>query len=473
MMEILDTDILVIGAGLSGLRAACAALESRPHLRVSVATLKKGPSGSSFANRNNALGIQVPLTEREKNDYVEEALALAKPGFVKPDLVEIMVEESGEAYEFLQGLEVRFKGADVEPLRFKGCFSSVERAFVFEDLHHFYESFSAMFRSLGGHFLTGLRAVSFLADDDGVHGALFVDESGNDIAVRAGAVIAALGGPAGMWKYNITGPAQSGYSYGMLERAGVKLGNAAFVQFMWADVKSGNFVPPGQLFRKENRLVYKAESFYFGSMTSSNHEEQFKQRNTHCPASWGLGDRDLDMTLASCRDEKGIVVMELGDGEWVEIAPMAHSGNGGALIDEFARTGVRGLYCCGECATGMHGADRIGGGMVLAGMVFGKRAGEHAANALGVAPSAGRVRELCEGLFLSSSCETGALAERMQADATLLCNYAACLKWKRELEGRVSGGTCDNEVLTALAIVRDLCHLEEMKSAASSRSSAI
>ncbi len=465
-MEILDTDILVIGAGLSGLRAACSALERSPHLRVSVATLKKGPSGSSFANRNNALGIQIPLTDSEKNDYVKEVLALAKPGFVKPYLVKIMAEEASEAYEFLKGLEVRFKSDEGGPSRFKGCFSNVERAFVFEDLHHFYESFSGMFRSLGGDFLAGLRAVSFLVDDDGVHGALFADESGNDVAVRAGAVIAALGGPAGMWKYNITGPGQSGYSYGMLHRAGVELKNAGFVQFMWAEVKSGNFVPPGQLFRKENRLAAMAEPFYFGDMTLSSHEEQFRQRNTHCPVSWGLEDRSLDVTLASCRNEDGVVVVQLGDGEWIGVAPMAHSGNGGAVIDEFGRTGVRGLYCCGECATGMHGADRIGGGMVLSGMVFGKRAGEHAAKSVRTIPSKDRLRGLCSGQNYCTPSQREQLAEMLQSDATILCSRA-CFKWKRELDA-----TCENESLTALAIVRDLCHLEEMKFAASRRSSA-
>jgi L-aspartate oxidase len=58
---------------------------------------------------------------------------------------------------------------------------------------------------------------------------------------------------------------------------------------------------------------------------------------------------------------------------------MAHATNGGASIDMNGFTGVPGLYACGECASGMHGANRIGGAMVLATQVFGARAGKAAA----------------------------------------------------------------------------------------------
>ena len=58
---------------------------------------------------------------------------------------------------------------------------------------------------------------------------------------------------------------------------------------------------------------------------------------------------------------------------------MAHSGNGGARIDNYAQTSIPGLYAVGECASGMHGANRMGGGMVLATQVFGYAAGKNAA----------------------------------------------------------------------------------------------
>ncbi|MDY7002291.1 MAG: FAD-binding protein, partial [Thermodesulfobacteriota bacterium] len=49
-----------------------------------------------------------------------------------------------------------------------------------------------------------------------------------------------------------------------------------------------------------------------------------------------------------------------------------------ARIDENGRTSVPGLFAIGECASGMHGANRIGGAMVAATQVFGARAGRAA-----------------------------------------------------------------------------------------------
>ena len=57
----------------------------------------------------------------------------------------------------------------------------------------------------------------------------------------------------------------------------------------------------------------------------------------------------------------------------------AHASNGGIRIDRRAETGVNGLFACGETAGGMHGADRLGGLSTANALVFGKIAGESAA----------------------------------------------------------------------------------------------
>ncbi|MFW5837516.1 MAG: FAD-binding protein, partial [Desulfovibrionaceae bacterium] len=50
-------DVLVLGAGLAGMRAAVAAKSLHPRLDVALLTASSKPSGSSFANRNDALGV--------------------------------------------------------------------------------------------------------------------------------------------------------------------------------------------------------------------------------------------------------------------------------------------------------------------------------------------------------------------------------------------------------------------------------
>jgi succinate dehydrogenase/fumarate reductase flavoprotein subunit len=59
----------------------------------------------------------------------------------------------------------------------------------------------------------------------------------------------------------------------------------------------------------------------------------------------------------------------------LEIACFAHAINGGLRIDQNAETTIKGLLAAGETAGGPHGADRLGGNMLVTCMVFGEIAG--------------------------------------------------------------------------------------------------
>tara|TARA_B100001741_G_scaffold309787_1_gene308050 strand:- start:632 stop:1672 length:1041 start_codon:yes stop_codon:yes gene_type:complete len=66
--------------------------------------------------------------------------------------------------------------------------------------------------------------------------------------------------------------------------------------------------------------------------------------------------------------------------EPMEVGPTAHYVMGGVVVNaETQETTVSGLYACGEVASGLHGANRLGGNSLSDLIVFGKRAGEHAA----------------------------------------------------------------------------------------------
>ena len=67
----------------------------------------------------------------------------------------------------------------------------------------------------------------------------------------------------------------------------------------------------------------------------------------------------------------------------MEVAPTAHHFMGGALINEYCMTSIKNLYAAGEATGGVHGANRLGGNALADTQVFGRRAGESAAqNAL-------------------------------------------------------------------------------------------
>jgi succinate dehydrogenase / fumarate reductase flavoprotein subunit len=64
----------------------------------------------------------------------------------------------------------------------------------------------------------------------------------------------------------------------------------------------------------------------------------------------------------------------------MEVAPTAHYSMGGVAVDpDNTLTAVEGLYAAGEVTSGLHGANRLGGNSLAETLVFGRRAGEHAA----------------------------------------------------------------------------------------------
>jgi succinate dehydrogenase / fumarate reductase flavoprotein subunit len=66
-------------------------------------------------------------------------------------------------------------------------------------------------------------------------------------------------------------------------------------------------------------------------------------------------------------------------GEPIFTYPVLHYQNGGLVIDAKAETTIEGLYACGEIAGGTHGRNRMMGNSLLECCVFGRRAGEGAA----------------------------------------------------------------------------------------------
>ena len=362
--------VLVLGAGLAGMRAAWAAKEAAPGLVVTLISPRKGPSGSSFANRNNALGVQAPLPH-EAEAFVAEVLRLAPPAHIRPELVRALAADATARVAELHGLGLPFRTADDgSPARFPGCFSPHPRAQVFDGLAAAHAAFLAKVTGLGVRLLHGFEAQELLTDDAGrVCGArLFALRGGQTLTLRAGAVIAALGGPAPLFARRLCGPGGSALAYGLLHSAGARLVNTQYLQFFWGTLPDGRFVNPGALPWPEELAELAAA------------------RRTHCPVAYSLPDAALDRALLSRRKVKGLrglVRPPLPNAETQTGAPplalFAHAGNGGALVDEHGRTSAPGLYACGECAGGMHGAQRVGGGMVLSALVFGARAGAAAA----------------------------------------------------------------------------------------------
>jgi L-aspartate oxidase len=374
-------DLIVLGAGLAGLRAALSALEADPSLTVGVVSPSAGPSGSSFANFHDQLGMQVLLGELEQESFVREVCELAAPGEVDPALVRIMAAESSARYEDMRRLGVGFVGEDGEAERYPGCFSQDrKRAVLFRGLGEVRSRFVTRLEALGARFLRAL-VMDLVRDDTGrVRGVLCnpVNDPAGTMAYEARTVILALGGPAPIFARQQAGPHNPGYAMGMMARAGVETINEHFMQVMWSQLPERRFWSPARLAEQGLRLRTEQGTIAVPERLSG----LARERRQHCPASYGRPDAALDAFLARHVGEEGYAeIYSSGEG-WQRISPMAHAGNGGARIDANGRTSLAGLWAVGECASGMHGANRIGGAMVLATQVFGHRAGRDAVSTL-------------------------------------------------------------------------------------------
>ena len=440
--DVLHTDVLVLGAGLAGLRAAWAAREAAPHLRVTLLSPFARPSGSSFANRNNALGMQVPRPDQAAA-FMAEALRLAAPGLALPGLVAALAEDAPARLGDLLALGLNFRREPSGSLRlFPGCFSTIPRAVVFDGLTNAHAAFLARASALGVELLCGFEAVGLTQDEPGgrVRGALLqplrrAAGGRKTLVAHARAVIAALGGPAPLFARRICGPGGSGLSYGLLKDAGTRLANTEFLQWFWVEAANRDFVNPGELAWPE-RLAPLAE-----------------MRRQHCPMAFGLADAALDLEMLARPRPNGILRVGHPQRGPLELVLAAHAGNGGALIDAQGRTNVAGLYACGECAAGMHGANRLGGAMVLSALVFGARAGKAAAQeAAGMEAMGMEAAEMNAGATETGRRASGSAARGAGPDGEVTARNEAPkgMRWlRRNMQRFGLPGTPDGPARTA------------------------
>jgi succinate dehydrogenase/fumarate reductase flavoprotein subunit len=378
--DILRTDVLVLGCGLSGLRAAWAAKETAPDMRVMVTGLSPGPSGSSFTNRNNALGVQLLDTPARRRTFETEAVALGNPGYVTPLLVNILARESTARLREMEALGLAFRRTPTGELRrYPGCGSAEPTAVIFDNTQDAFNQYIGKTNRYGVEFSTGPEVLGVISQDVSACGAWGADmATGRLTAIKARAVIMALGGPAPLFARHQAGRANPGTSLGILADAGAVTANEPYLQFMWgrpdgAFLNPADLLAPGSVLRLADGSRRDAVDVAGSELAALR-----GLRRTHCPAFYHREQALLDRILLDAAHADGFARVETPDGI-ITAGLFAHAGNGGAVIDEHGETTLPGLFALGECATGMHGANRMGGAMVLATQVFGRRAGIRAA----------------------------------------------------------------------------------------------
>ena len=389
-------DVLIIGAGLAGLRAAVEATR----LGLDVAVISKVHPVRSHSNAAQG-GINAPLTDRG-DDWEGHALDTIKGSdyLADQDAVEIMSSEAGDAVIELERMGVIFSRGDDGRLgtrRFGG--QLVARTFFVGAitgsaiLHVLYEQ--ALKYGLNTYeewFVTDL-----IIEDGRCVGVIALDiKTGELHSIWAKSVIMAAGGAGRVFEPSTNAIICTGDGLALAWRAGVPMMDMEMVQYHPTTLARTGILL-SEAARGEGAHLLNSEGERFMLKYAPQYEELASRdvvsRSEQTEINEGRGiDGNVLLDLRHLgrefiEDRLGylqevaveFVGIDLAE-QPIPVRPGVHYIMGGIKTDVDGATIVPGLYAAGECANvSVHGANRLGANSLLDTVVFGRRSAVHAA----------------------------------------------------------------------------------------------
>jgi succinate dehydrogenase / fumarate reductase, flavoprotein subunit len=394
-------DVLVIGAGLAGQRAALAAAEDG----ASVGIISKVHPVRSHSNAAQG-GINAAL--RAEDSWESHAFDTIKGSdyLGDQDAIEIMCQEAPGELLDLEHLGVTFHRDEEGRLgtrAFGGA--SAARTYYVADitgqaiLHVLYEQ---LMKFDEVHRYEEWFTTALVQDEDGrIAGAITRNIRDGAIELfSAKAVILATGGNGQLYNPTTNALICTGDGIAMAYRIGAPLMDMEMIQYHPTTLAGlGLLITEGA--RGEGAHLYNAQGERFMEKYAPNKMELASRdvvsRAEQTEINEGRGFPDgtvaLDITVVPRkrihealreivnvgRDFAGVDITR----EPIHIKPGNHYTMGGIRTDVDGQTSIPGLYAAGECAcVSVHGGNRLGANSLLDTLVFGRRSGKHAAQAV-------------------------------------------------------------------------------------------
>ena len=405
MVKIIEADVLVVGGGAAATRAAIEAHDAGAKTALAVKGRfglrgLRGTGATSYARVNYLYfpAVSKSVKPDEECEIIYKRIIQAGLGMADRRLVTILVDEGLEVRRTLEKLGVVHPPSQHTPVRPEGISREIDPM----------PGLANAIRANSEITVLEHTMVTDLLIQDGVCvGTIGIDEeSGEPFLVRAGSTILATGGNAQLFRVNFHPSCITGDGYAIGYRAGAELMNMEFMQIFPSTAYP--------TFNNLSSVVWEVHSKIRninGEEFVQNYlpkgvtiQECQKQHSRHGPFSTSDVGKYLEISItkeikAGRVSEHSACYLEVNalkrlpqiyhqwfnyrgidfNKEYVEISVGHHCSNGGLRIDEHGQTMIPGLYAVGETATGPHGADRLGGGMMAFCQIFGKRAGKHAA----------------------------------------------------------------------------------------------
>ncbi len=427
-------DVLVIGAGGSGLRAAieasslgarvgvvCKSLLGKAHT-----VMAEGGMAASLANVDERDNWRVHFADTMRGgQYLNDWRMAELHAKEAPDRVREL-EAWGALFDRTPDgriLQRNFGGHAYPRLAHVGDRTGLELIRTLQD-HGIHQ---------GIDFHMELTVTRLLMDEGRVAGAFAYDrERGRFTVFEARSVVIATGGIGRAFKITSNSWEYTGDGHTLAYDVGAELMDMEFVQFhptgmVWPPSVRGILVTEGVrgeggiLLNSENRrFMFDHIPDLYKDQTAADADEGWRyvrgDRDARRPPELLTRDHVARMILREVKEGRGsphggaflniawikdkvpggaehikkklpsmyhqfkqLADLDITE-EPMEVGPTTHYVMGGIRVDgDTQMTTVAGLFAAGECATGLHGANRLGGNSLSDLLVFGKRAGEYAA----------------------------------------------------------------------------------------------
>ena len=410
-MNLIETDLVIIGGGGAGLRAAIAAAEHAPGLRIALVSKVVPMRSHTVAAEGGAAAVT-----RDDDTLASHFDDTVSGGdwLCDQDVVEYFVAHCAEEMVQLEhwGCPWSRKPDGHVNVRYFGGMKQQRTWFAADrtGFHILHTMFQTSLRYPSIRRFDEFFCADLIVEDGRVTGVLAIDIGTGDPTVLAcGAVILCTGGAGRVYRQNTNAGTVTGEGMGMAYRHGVPLRDIEFMQWH-PTALPGTGILITEACRGEGAILVNKDGYRYlqdyglgpldpwprakamelgprDRLSQAFWHEQRKGRTVETPGGPAvhldlrhLGARKiherLPLITEAARTFVGIDAVK----EPIPVCPAVHYTMGGIPANVRCETPLPGLYAAGECASvGIHGANRLGSNSLAELVVFGKVAGERAA----------------------------------------------------------------------------------------------
>ncbi len=411
-MEIVETDVAIIGAGGAGLRAAIAVAESSPNLKIALLSKVYPMRSHTVAAEGGAAGVVLPhdSLEHHFNDTVSGGDWLCEQ-----DVVDYFVANCTREMVQMEHWGCpwsRREDGHINVRAFGGM--KIERTWFAADktgFHMLHTLFQTSIKYPSIRRFDEFFCTDLVVQDGRCQGVLAIQVStGKFVLIKARSVIIATGGAGRVFRQSTNGGIVTGDGMALAYRHGVALRDMEFVQYH-PTCMPGTGLLFTEACRGEGGILVNKDGYRYLQDYGLGPPDPWPRKK-----AMELGPRDR-LSQAFWHEERkgrtvdtpqGSAVMldlrHLGERHILErlplicemaerfmginpvhapipVRPAVHYTMGGIQVDVNCTSPLPGLFAVGECASvGIHGANRLGSNSLAELCVFGKVAGESAAH---------------------------------------------------------------------------------------------